>query len=799
MPIPASDIHYLGIRHHGPGSAARLLKALDELQPDCVLIEGPADCSELLPLLAENSMHPPVALLAYAADNPEQHIYYPFTDYSPEYQACLWAIRHQATLAFIDLPINILLAARLQREQQPGNEAAHHEEEADRPPAQYPAQQSDDADDSTTDEQPATSTANHISADPFAVLAQLSGYRDGESWWHDFIEQNHDDSDDNQALFTGIGDMMAVLRESSHSDNAGQHLCEDRDEVREAFMRLQIADQRKQLEQSSDKPAVIAVVCGAWHVPALQAEQTQKADKAQLKTLPKKIPPSKVKTTWIPWTSTRLAKSSGYGAGVSAPMWYQHLWDYRNHPEQLAYWVRYIAHSLREQGKIISTASIIETVRLSHSLASVRGRPAAGFEEIIDATIACLCFGEPLIWQQIASLVLLGNRVGEIPDNMPLAPLLEDLQRQQKQVKLKPGALNNNLALDLRSELGSKRSLLLHRLQILNVPWGTLMDSGRSRGTFRENWQLQWHPEYSVQLVENLVYGNSIEQAANNKLIEAFKQHLTLDQLASKVQLSLTARLDEATSVGLQCLDRQAAHNSDALSLLGAIVPLVQVSRYGTARHIDLEQVQKLVEQLVTQASVALPYACRNLDADEADHFRQRIKSTHSSILLAELPNDVTTLWWQTLATLSNSNEHNSALISGLCTHLLYQAQQLDTDTLQQRLKRTLSPAISTADAAAYFDGFFSETVQQLQYNQTLLSAVEDWLMTLPADDFTQYLPLFKRVFSDLDRIERHHLLQKILGKQHRTALEYHSHSALLPLWQQQQQALVQLFSKATS
>ena len=33
-------IHLFGIRHHGPGSAHSLLNALQQLQPDIILLEG---------------------------------------------------------------------------------------------------------------------------------------------------------------------------------------------------------------------------------------------------------------------------------------------------------------------------------------------------------------------------------------------------------------------------------------------------------------------------------------------------------------------------------------------------------------------------------------------------------------------------------------------------------------------------------------------------------------------------------------------------------------------------------------
>ena len=48
-----SDPTIFGIRHHGPGSARSVLKALKELQPDLILVEGPPDAQDVLPLAAD--------------------------------------------------------------------------------------------------------------------------------------------------------------------------------------------------------------------------------------------------------------------------------------------------------------------------------------------------------------------------------------------------------------------------------------------------------------------------------------------------------------------------------------------------------------------------------------------------------------------------------------------------------------------------------------------------------------------------------------------------------------------------
>ncbi len=73
----AADVRVFGIRHHGPGSARSLRAALDAFEPDVVLLEGPADADPLVPLVADEAMAPPVALLAYVADDPRTAAFWP--------------------------------------------------------------------------------------------------------------------------------------------------------------------------------------------------------------------------------------------------------------------------------------------------------------------------------------------------------------------------------------------------------------------------------------------------------------------------------------------------------------------------------------------------------------------------------------------------------------------------------------------------------------------------------------------------------------------------------------------------
>ncbi|WP_234796808.1 DUF5682 family protein, partial [Mycolicibacterium porcinum] len=132
--------HVLGIRHHGPGSARAVLSELDRIQPDVVVIEGPADASALTSDVDHTDMVPPVAIMAYAVDDPAVSAFWPFGAFSPEWQAMLWAARRQVPVRFCDLPAATVLAQRGER----------HE------------------------------AVSRVRVDPIAALAEAAGYDDPE-------------------------------------------------------------------------------------------------------------------------------------------------------------------------------------------------------------------------------------------------------------------------------------------------------------------------------------------------------------------------------------------------------------------------------------------------------------------------------------------------------------------------------------------------------------------------------------------------------------------------------------------
>jgi hypothetical protein len=427
-------------------------------------------------------------------------------------------------------------------------------------------------------------------------------------------------------------------------------------------------------------------------------------------------------------------------------------------------WLTRIAGVLRAKGHMVSTASLIDAERLAKSLAAIRERPSAGFEELRDASVAVLFGGDPILWRQIESELLLGNDVGRIPPGVPLAPLMEDLQRCQRKAKLKPEALERELSVDLRSESSLYRSTLLHRLNVLGVPWGTLTDAGRSRGTFRERWVLRWEPEYAVRLIENLVHGPTIEKAANGRLIQSLAEATTLDALATLVQGAIVANLSEAATAGLAALERRAALSNDCHQMLASVPPLADVVRYGEARRTDAARLRTLLERLVVEAAIALPYASRDLDADAASALADSLRAGGAAIELIEASDNVTGAWRHGLFEVLDSRR-STALVAGCAAHLLYESGSLNADAAAALLDRRLSPGTPVADAAGFFEGFLSGAGHRLIYDEGLRNALDRWLSGLDEDTFVANLPLLRRVLSSLDSLERRRLLEAALGR----------------------------------
>jgi hypothetical protein len=481
--------------------------------------------------------------------------------------------------------------------------------------------------------------------DPIGELAAAAGYDDPERWWEDVVEHRQ------APAFEAIEEAMTAVRAGALEDPY--------DLVREAHMRTVLRQERRNHEE-------IAVVCGAWHVPALRAKVTAAHDAALLKGVKRR---GKVRFTWVPWTYGRLASWQGYGAGVDSPGWYHHLFTTTD--EVVARWLVGAAGVLREEGVATSSAHVIEATRLAEALAAMRGRPLAGLAEVTDAAAAVLCEGDDLRLQLIGRKLVVGERLGEVPEGVPTVPLARDLEARQRAARLKPSALDRALDLDLRKDTDLARSHLLHQLRCLDVPWGEPAERRGSTGTFREEWSLRWQPEFSIRLVEASGYGTTVAGAATAQVTAAAAKATTLAEVTSLLETCLLADLPAARPAVLRALDARAAEDADVTHLMAAIPALARTVRYGDVRRSDVAAVAAVVRGLLARVYAALPPAASALSDEAAADLRGHVDAVHSAVAL--LGDEAErTRWLDTRAALDADVHHLMAAIPALARTLRY-------------------------------------------------------------------------------------------------------------------------------
>jgi hypothetical protein len=698
------------VRHHGPGSSRSLVRALERIGPDLVLVEGPPEGDGLIWFVAQAEMQPPVALVVYRTERPGSGVFYPFAEFSPEWNAMKYALERGIPVHFCDLPQAIGLASRQQRELL------------------------------EEDELP----------DPIRLLSQAVGEADPERWWERLVEQRQDDTD----VFKAVLQAMASVRE----DLSPPSLHEAR---REASMRSAIRTGRAKGFTN------IVVVCGAWHAPALENLPPRKHDDALLRGLTR----IKVAATWVPWTASRLAYQSGYGAGVESPAWYRHLWQTNG---DLVAWLTSAARLLRDEDLDASPAQVVDAVRLTEALSALRDRPRPALSDVSDATLAVLCNGEPERMRLIEQRLIVGEEMGALPPGVPVLPLQRDIETQARHLRLRTTPEARVLDLDLRQDHALAQSRFLHRLNLLGVDWGRVqpLQAGKL-GTFHEFWSLRWRPEMVLQIVTAAVHGNTLVEAATARTIERAERTPELGATAELVRLSLLADLERAVAHLVPLLSDRSADVADVSQLLRALPPLAATMRYGDVRRTDSAALTGVVRGLVERAVVGLAAATVGLDDEAAETLAQEIvAATHAlNLLVEELPADVLADWWAALRALVDRAAATTPLIGGTCTRLVLNAQQLSIEDAETRLAHALARGTPPPEIARWIEGFLSPTLGGsgliLATSTRLFRLIDMWLTELPPDHFAATLPLLRRSTSGFSEGERRQIAHRVRSGRH--------------------------------
>ena len=478
-------------------------------------------------------------------------------------------------------------------------------------------------------------------------------------------------------------------------------------------------------------------------------------DKKFLKGI-KKI---KTKSTWVPWTYKRLSKQSGYGAGIISPAWYELLFD--ESEEVVIRWMSKVARLFRVQDLEASSANVIEAVRLAESLTALRNLSIAGIGELREAAITIFCGGDASLLQLIEQKLIIGDKIGEVPDEIPIIPLHQDLNKCIKTARLtkeKNAFGSNYKKLDLRKPNNLLASHLLHRLNILEIPWGMQIESSQhTKGSFKEEWTLEWEPDFAIRIIEVGMWGNTVYEAATNYILERKNEQDNLANLTQLIESALNADLKEVIIALTRELSNKSALTKDIFNLMEALPSLVNIIRYGSSRNIDLPSVNRVIDQIIPRICIGLPNSCININEEASAEIFKKIVSSNRAIHTLNEKGHIQS-WYDALEKIMGMTANG--ILVGLSTRILFDKNFIDTEIVSTFMHLSLSKGSEAIFGAQWAEGFLNGSGLLLIYNDALWQIIDNWLDGLTEERFMEILPILRRTFSKFSHPERQKMLE---------------------------------------
>ncbi|MGM9992817.1 MAG: DUF5682 family protein [Candidatus Bruticola sp.] len=714
--------HFFGIRHLSPTAAFHVHTLLDQLKPELVLIEGPSDLNKQMAWLCHTETVYPVAILAYTKSQPVHSILYPFAIYSPEVQAILWAHKRGIACRFMDLPSSVFLA--LGEPKTTPNSS--NNEDNDKLPLN-------------------TEQALYR-------LEQISG-EDHDSFW----ERNYEHIADAQQYAQATAAFGRELRSSVNDSSVRKAEII----IRESYMKRIIAEAISE----GYNPERIFCVCGAFHIEGLL--QIAPMSDQELSSLPT----VESAAALMPYSYYRLSDCSGYGAGNRAPHYFHLLWQALNGTglQNLPYtYFASLVASHRKFGNNVSSAELIEAVRLAQTLAFMRGSNCPCMSDLRDAAITSFGHGKFSELALAFADVEIGTTIGFLPEGGGRTSIQDDFYRQLQDLKLERfrTAETQPLNLDLRENLKVKskssafldlrRSFFLHRLRILSIPFASISSKKQDQANWGEYWQLRWTPDAEIELAEASLLGDTIEKAAVKVLSELASKSSSIADTAKLLQEAFWGGLPEAFKHVLSILQGLSIEAATVETVAKTAENLSLILRYGNLRQFNSEAVTPIIEQLYLKACLIMEESC---STDLFEPIMSAMEQINRLQLIHHFLN--ADMWINLLKRISLSSKLNACL-AGFAMALLLERGIAEESVLECEVAKRLSPGMEAELGAGWFEGLAAKNRPALIMRLSLWKALDKYITQLDDRNFRRALVFLRRTFSRFSAQEKNDIAEHL-------------------------------------
>lgn len=598
-------ITLLPVRHHSPACAFATQQALNQLQPNDILIEAPASFNELLKDLQHPDNKPPLAVLCQTqastifydseqeskssdeVDSEENNnskdkkaqkriysAYFPFCDYSPEWVALRFKYADEDKSPHIEC-IDLQWSKQVEHREQVRSEQNWQTQSLQQ--ERYLAH-----------------------SDYIKALAEKLHCRDhNEVWEHLFELDSVHDLQDWQAFFYKVLVWCAMSRLDYEEDvlESESSLIREQHMVKCIVARYHLHRNDSDNKKSGANKAKIVVVTGGFHTLALiellheqlLSEHNKKLKKAIKTKSVLKLINYETKTTpdesWlIRYSFDRLDALNGYASGMPSPAFYQACWqkrlDFANiatlqdepkaklkesesqaRQRQIIDFLSDFSQQLRSEKISLSNFITVKTAsEQAIRLAELRGHKLIGRFDVMDACYSSFLKGSSdngtQSFHRLLHEKLGGSQLGKVVSTGRTPPLLAQVYELVKSNRFKlDDTLSKTAKLDvLRNANHRQRSCLLHLLAFLDVGFARRLSGpdflhGGQLHLLFEEWSYAWTPQIEARLIELSEEGADIYQLAIQRLLNQ-RDHFD-EQAQSQSSAQLISLLIQASMMGL--------------------------------------------------------------------------------------------------------------------------------------------------------------------------------------------------------------------------------------------------------
>lgn len=769
---------FFPVRHHSPTAALLIEQLIRTMQPEAVLIEGPADFNpQINELFLEHKL--PVAIYTYFRNAQMQRsAFYPFCAYSPEWVAAQTAHRQRAHVEFIDLPWREMATKDARQHRYADGELRENKF--------------------------------------LPLVCKRLGLESFDELWDELIEAQPS---------VDLHEYMVRCHNLCYQMRHSQQFVEDDDIMRERYMGDRLVDCAKRIKGR------ILVVTGGFHCHALferlhgtlapeedmtRAERHAANRAAGVTNVDADgddvdtdgddvdadsddvdadsddvdaddvdaggVPAGKAGGSgeWgialTPYSYRRLDGLTGYNAGMPSPGFYHQVFTDRqtgNQAETYRTMLFEAVKTLRGKKQQISSADLIAVETSAQALARLRGHTNVWRSDLIDGIMSALVKDEIASGLEHPMLTaihdaLCGNRVGRLAEGTALPPLVHNVLSLLDAYKLTSEQHRwmrvQEFELDLTDPEQLTKSQIFHRLQWLGINGfrlGSIGElTGDERGRITEEWEVKWSADlFYATCIEAAMYGATLYEAASTMLLEKSREPSTSSAVAARLlaQACHMGTHDLSDDLRKHCRN-MIRQDQEFPSVTRCVERLLFLYKY------DQVLSDKPIDQLRDLMHAGFDRAVWLLDtlgsggANDTDS----VLGIGTLVDVSQQCNDESALQKDYLLEVLlrvRLDGGQSAMIRGAATGALWSLGQADADSVEHDVSLFRSPE----HIGDFLTGLFHRARQVLQHKPELMVSLDQILLAFSEDQFLEAVPSMRQAFAYFSPREKHHLATAIL------------------------------------